>query len=302
LERFCATLRGLQAQTLPSEQWELLVVDNASTAFPSIGEFSSVKPGNLRVIREPRLGLTAARRCGLHAIGTEYAVFVDDDNVLAPDYLENTLAIFAAQPGIGLAGGRSIPRFAIAPAAWTHEFFPLLALRDLGPSEIVSSGLHQGSERRSKYPACAPIGAGMALRRAAWQAWLDARDDAPNIFSDRRGGALTSSGDNDIVLCAMRAGWEVGYFPQLMLTHLIPAGRLSVDYLSRLNRGIQTSWIQVLAAHDACQWPPLTDAGAALRKCKAWFAYQPWRSPAARVRFAGVCGHFEGRILRHLSQ
>jgi len=95
----------------------------------------------------------------------------------------------------------------------------------------------------------------MALRRAAWQAWLDARDDAPNIFSDRRGGALTSSGDNDIVLCAMRAGWEVGYFPQLMLTHLIPAGRLSVDYLSRLNRGIQTSWIQVLAAHDACQWP-----------------------------------------------
>jgi len=298
LERLRATLRGLQAQTLPADQWELLVVDNASTAFPLTADYSDVQPGNLRVIHEPNLGLTAARQCGLRATEAEFAVLVDDDNVLAPDYLESALAIFATHPQVGLAGGRLVPHFAIEPPAWTREFFPLLALRDLGPSEIVSSGLRPAGAPHNEYPAHAPVGAGMALRRAAWQAWLGARDHDAGALSDRRGDALTSSGDNDIVLCAMRSGWEVGYFPQLTLTHLIPAARLEVDYLARLNRGIQKSWMQVLALHDACPWPPLSPAGVALRQSKAWFVYHPWTSPAAHVRYHGACGHFEGRLRR----
>ena len=298
LERFRDTLRGLQAQTLPADQWESLVVDNASTVFPSIADYSDVQPGNLRVIHEPQLGLTAARQCGFRATDTEFAVLVDDDNVLAPDYLESALAIFAAHPRIGVAGGKLVPRFASEPPVWTREFFPLLALRDLGSSEIVSSGLRPAGAPHNEYPAYAPVGAGMALRRAAWQAWLTARDHDPDALSDRRGEALTSSGDNDIVLCAMRSGWEVGYFPQLTLTHLIPATRLDADYLARLNCGIQKSWMQVLTLHDACPWPPLSPAGVALRKSKAWFVYHPWTSPAAHVRYHGACGHFEGRIRR----
>jgi len=296
LERLRATLHGLQAQTLPADRWETLVVDNASTTFPSTADYSDVQPGNLRVIREPKLGLTAARRCGLRATEAEFAVLVDDDNVLAPDYLENVLGIFTAHPRLGVAGGKLVPHFAIEPPAWTREFFPLLALRDLGPSEIVSSGLRPAGASHNEYPAYAPVGAGMALRQAAWQAWLGARDHDAGALSDRRGDALTSSGDNDIVLCAMRSGWEVGYFPQLTLTHLIPATRLEVDYLARLNRGIQKSWMQVLALHDACPWPPLSPAGVALRKSKAWFVYHPWTSPAAHVRYHGACGHFEGRL------
>lgn len=296
LERFRETLRGLQAQTLPADQWGSLVVDNASTFFPSPGDYARAQPRNLRVIREPQLGLTAARQCGLRAVDAEFAVFVDDDNVLAPDYLESVLAVFASHPEVGLAGGRTVPRFEIAPAVWAREFFPLLAIRDLGPFEIISSGLHPGGARHIEYPACAPIGAGMALRKAAWQAWFAARGSAPDVLSDRQGGLLSSSGDNDIVLCAMRSGWEVGYFPQLALTHLIPASRLNADYLARLNHGIQKSWMQVLALHDACPWPPLTHAGAALRKSKAWLTHRPWISSAARVRYCGVCGHFAGRV------
>jgi hypothetical protein len=95
----------------------------------------------------------------------------------------------------------------------------------------------------------------------------------------------------------MAAGWEVAYFPQLALTHLIPAARLKAGYLARLNRAMQTSWMHVLTLHDANPWPPLTPLGARLRKIKAWFTYHPWSSSAARVRYAGACGHFEGRVL-----
>jgi GT2 family glycosyltransferase len=218
---------------------------------------------------------------------------VDDDNVLAPDYLEGSLSAFASHPRVGLAGGRSVPRFSSDPPGWAREFYGLLALRDLGGADRISQGLRPRGSERNAYPDFAPIGAGMALRRAAWQAWLDAPASG---LSDRRGGALSSSGDNDIVLCAMRAGWEVGYFPGLVLTHLIPPGRLEASYLARLNRGIQKSWMQVLARHDASPWPPITPAGAALRKARAWFTHRAWSSPAARIRWNGACGHFEGRV------
>ena len=69
-------------------------------------------------------------------------------------------------------------------------------------------------------------------------------------------------------------------------------------YLARLNRGIQKSWVQVLAQHDASPWPPLTASGAALRKFRAWFTHRAWSSPAAHIRWQGACGHFAGRIAR----
>jgi glycosyltransferase involved in cell wall biosynthesis len=294
--RLLATLAGLRAQTLSFARWETLLVDNASTVFPSPADLAAAQLPNLRVIHEPQLGLTSARRCGFRAARGDSVVLVDDDNVLAPDYLEQVLGIFAAHARVGVAGGRSHPRFDTEPPAWAREFFPLLALRDLGDQEKISAGLHPDGTSGSHYPDFAPIGAGMALRRPAWTAWLDARSGTAAGLTDRRGGELTSSGDNDIVLCAMRAGWEAGYFPQLALTHLIPAGRLEAGYLARLNRGIQKSWMQVLTLHEANPWPPLTVAGATLRKVKAWFTLHAWSSPAARIRWQGVCGHFEGRV------
>jgi glycosyltransferase involved in cell wall biosynthesis len=292
-DRLRRVLLGLRAQTLPATRWETVIVDNASDRFPDPGFFGGCAPENFSTVAEPIMGLTAARRRGFCVARGEVGVLVDDDNVLAPDYLAQVLAIFASHPRIGVAGGKSIPDFAGQPPPWTPEFFPLLALRDLGEQEIVSKGLRAPDDSRNEYPSYAPIGAGMALRRAAWTNWLNR---PPNTLSDRRGQHLSSAGDNDIVFCALKAGWEVGYFPALKLTHLIPAARLQTDYLSRLNYGIQKSWMQVLALHEASPWPPLTSFGAQLRMLKAWFAHRPWSSPAAHVRWRGACGHFEGRI------
>ena len=294
--RLQRSLDGLRAQTLPTDRWETVLIDNASSPALNAVNWSAHAPANFRLAGEPAPGLSHARRRGFMEARGEFAVLVDDDNVLAPDYLATALAFFAAHPQVGALGGRSLPEFEAAPPDWTTEFHPLLALRNLGTAPLISRGLCPAGSARNEYPVFAPIGAGMALRRAAWSAWLDARRDHANLISDRRGSELTSGGDNDIVLCAMHAGWEVGYFPSLSLTHLIPAGRLEPDYLARLNRGIQKSWMQVLSLHNANPWPPLTPAGAALRKLKAWFTHQAWSSPSAHIRWQGVCGHFEGRI------
>ena len=293
--RLRRTLAGLRAQTLTPDTWETLLIDNASSPALSLSAFTADAPPNLRILREPLLGLTCARRAGLRAVNSAYALFVDDDNILAPDYLAQTLAAFARLPRVGALGGKSLPEFSspLPAGDWRREFIPLLAVRDLGENELISTGLRPAGATHNHYPAFAPIGAGMAIRLSAITDWLAQSTPA---LSDRRGDELTSAGDNDIVLSILRAGWEVAYIPALSLIHLIPESRLEPAYLARLNRGIQKSWLQVLALHDASPWPPIPPWTIPLRALKAWLTHRAWRDAAAHIRWQGACGHFEGRV------
>jgi hypothetical protein len=219
---------------------------------------------------------------------------VDDDNVLAPDYLAHVVRLFAKHPRLGAIGGKSLPDFEVEPSEWLREFLPLLALRDLGDRPCIADGLRSPGAPRNRYPAeAAPIGAGMAIRREVAAQWLAGGSDS--ILCDRKGKELTSGGDNDIVFTVLKHGWAVGYFPELVLTHLIPASRLEPDYLARLNHGIQKSWVQVLAKYDASPWPPIAEWTLPFRRAKAWALYRAWSSDAAHIRWHGACGHFEGR-------
>jgi glycosyltransferase involved in cell wall biosynthesis len=292
--RLQRTLAGLAGQTLASERWETILVDNASTPAVPIPAPAPKIPGNLRLMHEPRLGLTSARLAGLRAARGALVVLVDDDNVLAPDYLVEVIQIFSEHPHLGVAGGPSRPEFETPPPAWAREFFPLLALRDLGPVPLLSGLERAPGSSHVLYPDFAPIGAGMALRRCATAGWIESTGG--HALTDRRGSALTSGGDNDIVLTLLYGGWKVGYFPELALTHLIPASRLDPAYLAQLNRGIQTSWVQVLTRHGANPWTLVPRWTVPLRQLKAWVAFRAWSSPAARIRWQGACGHFRGRI------
>ena len=291
--RLRRTLKALRTQTLPADQWECLLVDNASAPRLELSDWSPDGPANRRLVAEPETGLSHARRRGFLSSSRDIVVLVDDDNELAPDYLAETLRLFSTHPEIGAIGGRSLPEFEKTPAPWVREFEAHIACRDLGDAPQLSTGATDPVSTRMEYPACAPIGAGMALRRSAAQSWLER--NSHGALTDRRGNELSSGGDNDMVFCILRAGWKVGYFPTLKLKHLIPANRLEAAYLARLNRGIHKSWMQVLTFHDANPWPPIPAWTVPLRQMKAWFTYRAWSNPAAFVRWQGACGHFEGR-------
>lgn len=294
-ERLRRTLAGLKAQGFDADRWECILVDNASNPRIEATQWTDVAPRRFFVVHEPILGLSAARKAGIRAATANRLVLVDDDNVLAPDYLEQVDLLFDEHETLGAVGGRSLPQFESQPAAWVQEFLPLLALRDLGEQTLFARGLGSEANGRNRYPSCAPIGAGMALRRQAVEAWLA----GSGSLTDRRGADLTSAGDNEIVFSVLAEGWTVAYSPNLRLTHLIPVQRLQRSYLARLNRGIQKSWVEVLQRHDASPWPPLSPLGARIRMAKAWFGFAPWRTPAAHVRWQGALGHFEGRIVRN---
>lgn len=289
--RLTSTLHALLRQSIDFDSWELLVVDNASAVpvdVPVVPEARS----KVRLVREPRLGLTFARCAGVNYAKGEVIVFVDDDNVLAPDYLENVLRAFSRLPRVGAIGGKSLPQFEQKPEEWHREFLPLLALRDLGEKEQFCLPPTDSAPLRV-YPGCAPIGAGMAVRREALNTWMQ---EARNSLADRSGTELTSGGDNEIVLYVLKSGWAVGYVPELVLTHLIPSSRLQPDYLGRLNRGIQKSWMAVLTRHGINPWPAISAASLFPRVARSWLVHGAWSSPAAHVRWQGARGHFEGRV------
>jgi glycosyltransferase involved in cell wall biosynthesis len=295
-ERLRHALLGLRAQMLPADKWETLLVDNASSDFPAASELAEFSPRNIHLIQEPRLGLTSARITGIRAARGTIVVLVDDDNVLAPNYLSEVVALFQRQPHLGAAGGKSKPVFEVPPEPWLSEFFPLLAVRDLGESELIATSLRHAGSEKNEYPAYAPIGAGMAIVRECALGWAaDVESDAKRRRLDRTGSGLVSGGDNDIVMALLEQGRAVGYFPSLCLDHLIPGSRLDPGYLSRLNRAIQRSWIQVLELHGANPWPRIAPWSVLPRQVKSYFRHRAWRSQAGYIRWQGACGQFEGQ-------
>lgn len=290
--RLARTVAGLRAQTLPLVEWELVIVDNASRDPSVFWTLDLAWHPRARIVPEPVLGLTAARLRGFAETGEELIVLVDDDNVLAPDYLARTVAAFSADASLGAIGGRSLPEFETPPPAWTREFDGLLALRDLGDTPQRADW--PPSVPR-EYPRCAPIGAGLALRRSGATAYASAlAQDSRRRAFDRTGTQLVSGGDNDLVMTVLESGLSVAYDPALRLTHLIPASRSAPAYLGKLNRAIARSWVRVLALHGIRPWRPIPPATVGLRQARARLRAGVFLSPAAWVRWQGACGHFEG--------
>jgi glycosyltransferase involved in cell wall biosynthesis len=297
--RLQRTLAGLRGQTLHATEWETLLVDNASPTPLRIEDWLAHSPANLRLLSEPRLGLTHARGRGIAEARGEILVFVDDDNVLDRGYLTLVQRLFLNEPALGAVGGPVQPEFETKPAEWVAQFHGLLALRDLGNQPLRANW--RGAPPR-QYPAMAPIGAGLALRREPALDYLNAiAADSRRAQLDRTGDRLVSGGDNDLVMHILEIGWSVGYEPGLRVLHLIPGGRIETAYLGRLNRAIARSWVSVLALHGIRPWRPVAPASVPFRQARAWFRARAWQGGAAWVQWQGLCGTFEGQADLHAS-
>src|SRR6266481_6144767 len=100
---------ALRIQTLGKERWEYLLIDNASTEPLAASVDLSWHP-KASHIREETTGLTPARLRGIQEAMGEVLVFVDDDNVLDTDYLEQVLRLLPAWRILGAFGGQVRPR------------------------------------------------------------------------------------------------------------------------------------------------------------------------------------------------
>jgi hypothetical protein len=218
------TLESLRSQTLPQDQWELLLIDNASPV-PLAGRCDISWQPHARHLLENKLGKLNAWLLGMREARADILLFVDDDNVLASDYLEQALVVADQWPFVGAWGGSIIPEYEKPLPDWVGDQVWRLTVVDV--KEDIWSNLREGY-------ATIPVGAGLCIRRQVAQKYLErCRLNSVSAKLDRSGKGLAGYGDIDLAHCAIDLGLGTGKSSRLKLTHLIPAGRLTFDYFVR---------------------------------------------------------------------
>jgi glycosyltransferase involved in cell wall biosynthesis len=175
------------------------------------------------VVREEGLGLTNARLRGFAETSAELIVLVDDDNVLAPDYLEQVVRISREYPFLGTWSGALELELEPGSPEPAEQLRHLLCERK--PTKDV------WSNDRSNF-AATPWGAGECIRRSVAEAYATKVENDPRRRQlDLQGEQLVYGGDTDIAYTGLEMGLGMGVFTSLQITHLTPASRCSEAYL-----------------------------------------------------------------------
>jgi glycosyltransferase involved in cell wall biosynthesis len=212
------------------QEYEFFIVDNNSVH--PVAKLAIVKKNRIRVVKEPRQGLTAARECAVRQARGDILVFVDDDNLLDKSYLRIVKKLFRNR-SIGVLSGQVSPEYEVSPPKWFYRFEETLAIRKFPGEHLYLTSV-------PVYSHHFPIGAGMCVRKELLNDYFNSISEA-NRIEGRSGDTLSSGEDIDIDLFAISRGYLVGVARPLKLTHIIPAVRTSLKYLQRLGKSSMQS-------------------------------------------------------------
>lgn len=216
---------ALRRQTISLQRWEFIIVDNGSTE-PLANTVDISWHPHSRHVFEPKLGIAVARQRGIAEVKAPVIIFVDDDNVLADNYVETVLKISERCPFLNAWGSGSIlPEFEIEPASQITPLIPFLAIRNAKQIVWCNS---------ISFTDATPVGAGLCIRKSVGEAYLEFAGTSTIEIGGLKGGSLEGHEDYEICCLACKNGYGMGVFPELEITHLIPSERVTEEYIRRL--------------------------------------------------------------------
>ncbi|RZK25552.1 MAG: glycosyltransferase family 2 protein [Flavobacterium sp.] len=286
-------LHSLQKQTLEKKNWELIVVDNNCSE--SLAERIDLAwHQHVRVVRETKPGLSNARICGVNNSRANLIVFVDDDNVLDENYLQVSYNFYNSHQEVGCFGGKSLPVFETVPPSWFNNAGINLGCQDYGSERYISNYAAANFTVKG-YPEKAPIGTGMVIQKKAFECYLHEAANSPDRMKlGRQGKSLSSGEDNDIILTIVKNGYEIAYVPELIVHHLIPANRYSLEYLEEMAYQSNRTWVKVLEIHGINPHKRIQKWTLLPRKIKSYIVHRAWKKPLESIRWKSSCGVFTG--------
>lgn len=176
--------------------YEVIVVDNdssdetAKTVDHFVRNFS-----NISYLLETAEGVSAARNRGWRSVSSDIIAFVDDDIIVAPDYIDRVMDVFADRPHLGFVAGQI--------RLGDPDDLPLMIDLRSAPEEFPPYGL---------ISTTGLAGANLAFRRACLVA-IGGFDPALGT------GTRFACEDLDAATRAVWAGWPGGYDPRPVVYH-----------------------------------------------------------------------------------
>jgi glycosyltransferase involved in cell wall biosynthesis len=212
---------SLLNQSLPSEEFEILVIDNSpdraesetmSKRYPQIS--------NLRWVIEAVPGLSNARNVATGLTRSPLIAFIDDDAIAAPNWLEALIAVFAEfGDDACIVGGRVDPLWETPRPSWLPD-------RLLGFASAVDWGGTARFASEREWVA----GTNIAFRTQM----LTAAGGFPAQLGRRGGAQMLLSNDETAVIDKIAAmGGRLVYAPQAIVEHLVSAERLMQSWFRR---------------------------------------------------------------------
>lgn len=246
-------LASLQVQTLPSSEFEVIVVDNGST--DDTADAAQAFPG-VTVLSEPRPGSYAARNLGLSVARGRLIAFIDSDCSADPRWLEEAVRAAAAFPAAGVIAGH-------------------IELRNDGGE---SSATCEAYERFFAFNQQRNVANGIAVT-ANWLSSAALLQAFGGFRAD-----LKSGGDVDLAKRIRAAGHDIAYAPAMIVTH--PARVTLADLTGKTRRvtGGRMASRKVRGGALGWGWIVARDTGYRIRSV--------WRSadPGAlmKIRLSGL--------------
>lgn len=198
-------LECLERQDFPRERFEVLLVDNGSTAFTPPAALSE----NTRVLECPRPGSYAARNHGVRSASGEWLAFTDADCLPAPGWL-SAFDIASREPGRRLlAGAVETVRSSASPGI--YEIYDMV--RGIPQARYVKRG----------YAATANLVVERGLA------------DELGGFDGRR----YSGGDADFCRRARAGGADIAFVPEAVVRHRARVSWPAVSTKARRIKGAQ---------------------------------------------------------------
>jgi glycosyltransferase involved in cell wall biosynthesis len=292
-KRLRATVESFIAQRYPSDRFEIILVDNASTDdTPKVIEDLAAEFPNVRGMLERRRGAHWARNAGATVSLGEILYFTDDDMLADPDMLAKIVQPFSSDPKIGSVTGKVLPKWETEPPAWVLEHCrnELLSLNDLGEGLIVSD----------KDPGV--FSCHQAILRDVFMR-------AGGFNPDTNAGEFVGDNETGLNIKVRNLGFMFAYVGEAITHHVIPESRMTQAYLNSrfADQGYCDSYTQYREIHPSplrllrrvAANGVLTAATASKAAARRISGDSQWRLDFARMYYYRNRVRYDLRLVMH---
>ena len=236
------TLESLADHRHSVPEVEIMVVDNQSTdgtAAMTNAFIARVEPQpgtTWRYLLETKQGASHARNRSVREARGSIIVFLDDDVLLQPGWLDALLEPWKLSPeaDIGAVGGEVVPVFPEGCPDWLNGWMSPLHLRETaGPLE----------------PKQMPMSANLAVLKEVYEEVGGMRGDL-----GRQGDKLLAGEESEMLKRIRCAGWEIWYAPEAVVEHQFPLARLNCAYTWRYSRESAQSRVIEMVHASGLSW------------------------------------------------